>query len=108
MNETNGEVYFTYEKLEAYLEQPTTHLVVCLDDKKVIGAHVLFTFGSEMITRYNCFDSDYAKISPSARIDYEMIKKYNGVCINTSCQEVLNISKETYNNVKEYIEDILN
>ena len=75
MNETNGEVDFTYEKLEAYLEQPTTHLVVCLDDKKVIGAHVLFTFGSEMITRYNCFDSDYAKISPSARIDYEMIKK---------------------------------
>ena len=27
-----------------------------------------------MITRYNCFDSDFSKLSPIARIDYELLK----------------------------------
>lgn len=75
MRETNGEVDFTYDQLATYLEDATTHLVVCLDDTKVIGAHVLFTFGPSMVTRYNCFDSEYSKISPAARIEYEMIKR---------------------------------
>lgn len=114
MNETNGEVDFTYPQLATYLEDPTTHLVVCLDDKKVIGAHVLFTFGSAMITRYNCFDSDYSKISPAARIEYEMIKKacenptietydMSGLAVGDNVDEKLaniNRYKKSYNPTK--------
>ena len=114
MEETNGEVDFTYDQLAIYLDQPTTHLVVCLDDEKVIGAHVLFTFGSSMITRYNCFDSDYSKISPAARIEYEMIKKacedpsietydMSGIAIGDNLDEKLaniNRYKKSYNPTK--------
>ena len=39
--------------------------------------------------------------------DYQMIKDYNGACMNTSCQEVLNISKKKYKSVHNYIMDIL-
>lgn len=40
--------------------------------------------------------------------DYEMIKKYNGVCMNTSCEELLNICNRKYSSVREFIEDNLN
>ena len=40
--------------------------------------------------------------------DYEMIKKNNGVCMTTSCKEVLDICNKTYSSVSNYIEDILN
>ena len=40
--------------------------------------------------------------------DLEMIKKYHGVCMNTSYQDVINISKKVYVSVKDYIEDSLN
>ena len=39
--------------------------------------------------------------------DYEMIKKYHGVCMNSSCVDVLNISKKIYSSVSDYIKDIL-
>lgn len=39
--------------------------------------------------------------------DYEMIKNYNGVCIDTSCTEVLSIAKNKYKSVRDYITDIL-
>ncbi len=39
--------------------------------------------------------------------DYEMIKDYEGVCMDTSCKEVLDIAKKSYKSVKDYINDIL-
>lgn len=39
--------------------------------------------------------------------DFEMIGDYHGVCMNTSCEEVLNIAKKSYKTVKDYIIDIL-
>lgn len=75
MAETGGEVDFSIDLLEKYLDNSTAHLVVCLDKQKVIAGHMIFSFGNTMITRYNCFDSDYAKLSPSARIEYELIKR---------------------------------
>ena len=39
--------------------------------------------------------------------DYEMIKDYKGACMDTSCMEVLNISKNKYKSVRDYITDIL-
>ena len=38
--------------------------------------------------------------------DYEMIKKYNGVCMNSATHEIKEISKYTYDNVYSYIEII--
>ena len=40
--------------------------------------------------------------------DLEMIKKYNGVCMDNSYDEILKISKKSYSTVAKYIEDILN
>ena len=39
--------------------------------------------------------------------DYEMIKNYGGVAMNTSCQSVLNIATRVYSSVSEYIEEII-
>lgn len=39
--------------------------------------------------------------------DYEMIKKYNGVCMESSCDDVLEICSKKYVNVSNYIEEIL-
>lgn len=39
--------------------------------------------------------------------DYEMIKEYQGVAMNTSYQEILDIAKMTYESVHDYINDIL-
>lgn len=39
--------------------------------------------------------------------DFEMIRDYNGVCMNTSCQDVLDIAKKKYKSVYDYIVDIL-
>ena len=75
MSETGGEVDFNKDSLEKCLYKPTSHLVVCLDSNKVIAGHMIFMFGNTVITRFNCFDSDYYKISPSARIEYELIKR---------------------------------
>lgn len=40
--------------------------------------------------------------------DLEMIRKYHGVAMSTSCNDVLKISKKTYSSVYRYIEDSLN
>jgi len=39
--------------------------------------------------------------------DYEMIRDYDGVCMKTSCNEVLKISKKSYKTVRDYIIDII-
>ena len=39
--------------------------------------------------------------------DFEMIRDYHGVCMNTSCKEVLDISKNRFASVKDYITFIL-
>lgn len=39
--------------------------------------------------------------------DYEMIKKYNGVCMESSCIDVLEICQKKYLNVSNYIEELL-
>ena len=114
MKETGGEIDFTKVMLEKYVAEPTSHLVVCLDGKKVIAAHMAFSFGRTMLTRYNCFDSDYAKISPAARIEYELIKRscedpmidtydMSGIAIGDDISEKLkgiNRYKESYNPTK--------
>ena len=81
MNETGGRVDFSLDYLEHNLSEKNSDLVVCLDKGKVIAGHVIYRFGNTLITRYNCFDSDYSKISPSARIDYELI---NYACSNSN------------------------
>ena len=81
MSETGGRVDFSLDYLEHNLSEKNSDLVVCLDKGKVIAGHVIYRFGNTLITRYNCFDSDYSKISPSARIDYELI---NYACSNSN------------------------
>ena len=108
MSETGGEVDFSKDFLEKCLDNPTSHLVVCLDSDKVIAGHMVFTFGNTVITRFNCFDSDYYKISPSARIEYELIKRS---CENPlvdyydmsglACGEDISIKLQTINHYKE-------
>lgn len=39
--------------------------------------------------------------------DYQMVKDYHGVCMNSSCNEVLKIANKSYKRVKDYIIDIL-
>lgn len=75
MGETGGEVDVKADLLDRFLDINTNHLYVCVDKNKVIAGHVVFTFGNTMITRYNCFDSEYAKLSPAARIEFELIRK---------------------------------
>lgn len=74
LRETNGIVDFSYNYLKSVLNDNNSHLVVCLKDKKVIAGHIVYTFGNTVITRYNCFDSTYSKLSPSARIEFELIR----------------------------------
>ena len=117
MRETNGEVDFTYDILEGYLKQVNSNLVVCLDKNKVIAGHMIFSFGDTLITRYNCFDSEYSKISPSARIEFELIKN---ACENVNIKNYdmsglavgdeispksmgINRYKESYNPTKRYV-----
>ena len=38
--------------------------------------------------------------------DYEMIKKYNGVALDSSCQKVLDIATKVYSSVSDYIKEI--
>jgi len=116
MAETGGEVDFTTDTLAKYLKEPTSHLVVCLDGSKVIAGHMVFSFGKTMITRYNCFDSDYAKISPAARIEYELIKRacenplienydMSGLAVGDDVSKKLmsiNRYKESYNPTKVF------
>ncbi len=40
--------------------------------------------------------------------DYEMIKKYNGVAMKNSCQQILDITKIKYNSVSDYLKKIIN
>ena len=57
--------------------------------------------------KFNLSNSDIYVIGDSHN-DFEMINKYHGVCMDTSCKEVLDISKKIYKSVSEYIEDSLN
>ena len=59
-----------------------------------------------LIKRHNLKNTDVYVIGDSYN-DYEMIRDYHGSCMNTSCQEVLDISKKNYQSVKDYIIDIL-
>ena len=75
LNETGGMVDFSYEYLTNMLKQKGIELIVCLDNAKVIAGHIIVTFGNTMTTRYCAFDSQYAKFSPSARIDHYCIER---------------------------------
>ena len=59
-----------------------------------------------LMDKYKILISDIYVIGDSYN-DYEMIKDYYGVCMTTSCDEVLNISKKSYKSVRDYISDIL-
>lgn len=81
MNEIGICVDFTKESLYRHLSFSSNKLIVCSKDSKIIAGHVIYKFGDTVITRYNCYDSDYAKISPAARIEFDVIKR---CCENTS------------------------
>ena len=57
--------------------------------------------------KYNINDNDIYVIGDSDN-DYAMIKDFNGSCMENSTLEVLNIAKNKYVNVSDYIKDILN
>lgn len=59
-----------------------------------------------LMEKYNIEANDIYVIGDSSN-DYEMIKKFNGVCMDTSFEEILKISKKTYKSVRDYIIDIL-
>ena len=59
-----------------------------------------------LMNKFNVLFNDIYVIGDSYN-DYEMIRDYKGVAMNTSCQEVLDIAKKTYKSVKDYINDIL-
>lgn len=60
-----------------------------------------------LMDRYNIHLEDVYVIGDSYN-DYEMIRDYSGVAMNTSCKEVLDIAKKNYKSVRDYINDILN
>jgi len=74
MKETNGEIDLSINYLNKLLEYDNIKLTVCLNNDKLIAGSVTFEYGDTLITRYNCFDSDFSKLSPIARIDYELLK----------------------------------
>ncbi len=75
---------------------------LCIKSKGITKSSTIkYIMKKEKIPRKNIYvigDSDN---------DYEMIKDYHGVCMDTSCIEVLNISKNKYKSVRNYIIDIL-
>lgn len=72
--ETSAEQDLSMENIEKMLKYDNTALTVCLDNNKIIAGSLTYEFGDTLITRYNCFDSNYFKFSPVARIDYELLK----------------------------------
>ena len=61
---------------------------------------------SYLANKYNIKKQDIYVIGDSYN-DYEMIKDFNGSCMDTSCNDVLNIAKDKYASVRDYIKDIL-
>lgn len=74
MQETDGEMDLSLDLLDKMLAYDNTQLTVCMDRDRVIAGSVTFEFGNTLITRFNCYDSEYHKLSPIARIDYELLK----------------------------------
>ena len=58
-------------------------------------------------SKLNIRDNDIYVIGDSSN-DTEMLKKYHGVGMNNSCNEILDIVNKTYQEVSDYIIDILN
>ena len=56
--------------------------------------------------KFNMNDFDIYVIGDSYN-DKEMIEKYHGVCMKDAWPEIINISKKAYDNVYDYIEDII-
>ena len=56
---------------------------------------------------YNIDDNDIYVIGDSDN-DYAMIKDFNGSCMEDSTIEILDIAKNKYKNVSDFIKDILN
>ncbi len=59
-----------------------------------------------LIKKHKVLKKDLYVIGDSLN-DYEMLKEYDGVGMDTSCQEVLDIVKKTYKSVHDYITDII-
>lgn len=59
-----------------------------------------------LMDKYNITMNDIYVIGDSYN-DFEMIRDYHGACMDTSCQEVLDIANKSYKSVKDYIIDIL-
>ena len=58
-----------------------------------------------MISVYNNKNDVY--VIGDSYNDHEMIEKYHGVCMESSCEELKEIVKIRYNSVSNYIKDIL-
>lgn len=74
MQETEGEMDLSLELLSKILVYDNSQLTVCMDKDRVIAGSVTFEFGDTLITRFNCYDSEYHRLSPIARVDYELLR----------------------------------
>jgi len=74
MAETNAELDLSLDYLEKILSYDNTKLTACVKDDNLIAGSITFEFGDTLITRYNCYDSNFSKLSPIARVDYDLLK----------------------------------
>lgn len=83
-----------------YNHEPYSYF--CVKQKDVSKA-----YGITFLKNYlNIKDNDIYVIGDSDN-DLEMLKEYNGVCVNNSTKEVLNTCNKHYLTVSDYINDIL-
>ena len=83
-----------------YNHEPYSYF--CVKQKDVSKA-----YGITFLKNYlNITDNNIYVIGDSDN-DLEMLKEYNGVCVNNSTKEVLNTCDKHYLNVSDYIKDIL-
>ena len=80
----------------------TEYSFLCVKPKGITKA----TFISYLMDENNINKKDIYVIGDSYN-DYDMIKEYDGVAMNTSYPEILEIAKKTYSCVSDYIKDIL-
>ena len=65
------------------------------------------SFAIQYLMKYFSLSKEDIYVIGDSSNDFEMIKDFNGVCMENSCEEVLLIAKKKYATVKEYIKDIL-
>ncbi len=86
-----------------FLNYPqSTITYLCIKPHKVSKAITI----SYLMDRLNISKQEIYVIGDSPN-DYEMIKNFNGVCMESSHQEILKLEKKKYKSVSDYIKEIL-